>query len=660
LDGTTQYGGFPYNNKVLVINKALSTAGAGLLSSKSQIRKGTAINFSVSLGHSLKYSSLWQVNNISYKVFVEAKDGVKWYLFEDGKWYLFNTLLGLGSSLRLQRGNFKYYVDSNSSPTQQDNTLAGINAVNTQNLVLLASYDSQPCPVDGYLQILIEPFFNPQYSGDSQKGDLFQFHPPVVSIISLPKGIDEVTYESTITGKHTVIAPEQEVYFCDNSLDLIPCSVYDVNGVETSQYTLDTIMAEHMLLIPLLEKQVQFSRSFLKIRLNECYSHNLRIGDVFKFDATGFSDMSGAEFVVISKFGHDYRTAKMGIIAGEIVESASNITYDIFIYNEGIKESIRRNIPYSTTPTSTALEPPWFWVDIPSNYFTFSITGIDENSSNGGVSRAYFNLNATSGVINWGDGSSSALVNGVNQHNYATTGPRYISVSNIVGGTSLTFGGSNNVTAFNVSLYTGLTQLFCQANKLIGSIPSFASNTAIQYIYLDNNQLTGTIPSFSANTALIRLILNVNQLTGGFPEIPASGVLTTINLNTNQLSGTIPSLSASTGLTTLDLSANQFTGSIPSFASNTALQLLYVNQNQFTGFSGGFGLNVANNNYYHFGSNLLTQGAVDAVLAAYKTISTLGSGDTLLINGSGNPTPSATGLTDKGIIQATGATCTTN
>jgi hypothetical protein len=459
-----------------------------------------------------------------------------------------------------------------------------------------------------------------------------------------------------------------------------------------------------MLLLPLLEKQVQFSRSFLKVQL-ECFSHTLQVGDVMKFDASGFSDMAGMEFVVCSIQNRDYRTAQMRVTAYEIVESASNISYDIFIYNEGVKESIRRNVPYSTTPTSTALEPPWFWVDIPSNYFTFSITGIDENSSNGGVSRAWFSLNATSGVINWGDGSSSTLVNGVNQHNYATTGPRYISVSNIVGGTILSFnGGSNNVSAFNVSLLTSLTSLNAQNNKLTGAIPGFSNNASLQYLILTNNQLTGTIPSFASNTSLVWLYLPNNQLTGTIPNFNANTGLTEIQLNNNQLtgnipsfasniqvvslynnllsgtipsfssntnltalylnsnllSGTIPSFSSNTNLTVLQLNFNQLSGTVPSFSSNTKLRILALNTNQLTGFSGGFGLNIANSNAYDFANNLLTQGSVDSILASYKTISTLGSGDSLQTNGTGNATPSATGLTDKGIIQATGATCTTN
>ena len=248
--------------------------------------------------------------------------------------------------------------------------------------------------------------------------------------------------------------------------------------------------------------------------------------------------------------------------------------------------------------------------------FTFSITGIDENNTNGGVSRAWFDFNATSGTVDWGDGNSSSLVSGVNQHNYASTGVRHITVYNIVESTTsyLTFQGSYNVSSFDVSLLTNLQALTVTQNKLSGSIPSFSTNTALTHLILSSNQLTGSIPSFSTNTALMLLWLESNQLTG----------------------------------------------TIPSFSSNTFLESLYLSHNQLTEFSGGFGLTFVSTNGYDFSTNFLTQGAVDAILSAYKTISTLDIGDFVHVAGTGNATPSVTGLIDKGIIQATGALCLTN
>lgn len=341
-------------------------------------------------------------------------------------------------------------------------------------------------------------------------------------------------------------------------------------------------------------------------------------------------------------------------------------------------------------------------VKLPS--FSFTTNGLDQNNSNGGIHRASFQYNGISGSIDWGDGSTSPLINGLNQHDYLDNTPRTIIVSNVSGGNELIFNGSRNVTSFNVSeiinltildarnnrisgsipslvenvnleeiylisnLLTGvmpsysnkpnLRRLYLIDNDITGTIPSFSLNTNLTHLYLNLNLLTGTIPSFASNVSLVDLVLNGNSLSGNIPSFSANTALQIVNLHINQLSGSIPSLSSNTQLLRFTTQFNNLTGSVPSLSTNNRLFQFTAQSNSINGFDGGIGLNIASNMDYNISSNLLTQSAVDLFLSSIKIVPTLGVGD--IVNLTNNPTPSATGLIDKGIIQATGASCTTN
>jgi hypothetical protein len=102
---------------------------------------------------------------------------------------------------------------------------------------------------------------------------------------------------------------------------------------------------------------------------------------------------------------------------------------------------------------------------------------------------------------------------------------------------------------------------------------------------------------------------------------------------------------------------NQLTGSIPSLTANTALTVFHCHSNQLTGVAGGFAVKPALLNA-RFESNLLTQSAVDAILAAF--VAAGGLSGALSIGGTGNATPSAAGLASKATLQGLGWTVTTN
>ncbi|MBK6800353.1 MAG: hypothetical protein IPG83_02380 [Novosphingobium sp.] len=149
-----------------------------------------------------------------------------------------------------------------------------------------------------------------------------------------------------------------------------------------------------------------------------------------------------------------------------------------------------------------------------------------------------------------------------------------------------------------------------------------------------------------------------NQLTGSIPSLSANTALTVFYCYSNQLTGSIPSLSANTALSVFYCNNNQLTGSIPSLSANTALTVFHCFTNQLTGWSGG--TVSATLGEFQAQNNLLTQAAVDAILAAFVAAGRTTGTRILNLGGTGNAAPSAAGLADKATLQSRGWTVTTN
>ena len=141
-------------------------------------------------------------------------------------------------------------------------------------------------------------------------------------------------------------------------------------------------------------------------------------------------------------------------------------------------------------------------------------------------------------------------------------------------------------------------------------------------------------------------------------SVRTDAALTIFYFNGNQLTGAIPSLSANTALTIFYCQDNQLTGSIPSLSANTALTLFICHNNQLTGWSGGTVSNTLGD--FQAQNNLLTQAAVDAILAAFVAANRTTGTRILNLGGTGNAAPSATGVTDKNTLISRGWTVTTN
>jgi len=203
-----------------------------------------------------------------------------------------------------------------------------------------------------------------------------------------------------------------------------------------------------------------------------------------------------------------------------------------------------------------------------------------------------------------------------------------------------------------------LTHFYCYDNALTGSIPSLTANTALTIFYCYSNQLTGSIPSLTTNTALSQFHCAINQLTGSIPSLTANTALTHFYCHINALTGSIPSLTANTALTIFQCYSNQLTGSISSLTANTALTVFRCSTNALTGYTGG-GVSITLGDF-RADSNLLTQAAVDAILADFVTANKTTGTRILNLGGTGNATPSAAGLTDKATLAGRGWTVTTN
>ncbi|MGL4629762.1 MAG: Ig-like domain-containing protein [Leadbetterella sp.] len=222
-------------------------------------------------------------------------------------------------------------------------------------------------------------------------------------------------------------------------------------------------------------------------------------------------------------------------------------------------------------------------VELPVGNFKFTITGKDENNSNNGISRAHFFSDFSTGTIDWGDGTITALASGDNEHNYSDTLPKTITVTDVTGSGSLSFNGSKNVSSLDVSGLPILRELNCEYNKLQGSVPNFDTNKYLEKINLGGNNLTGSVPSFTNNSRLRHLYLSSNNLTGTLPEFSSSPDLAEIYIAGNQLSGNLPNFNSNSNLYLIDLGYNNFTGQIPAFASNLNLMHVLLNNNSLSG-----------------------------------------------------------------------------
>lgn len=204
-------------------------------------------------------------------------------------------------------------------------------------------------------------------------------------------------------------------------------------------------------------------------------------------------------------------------------------------------------------------------------------------------------------------------------------------------------------------------------NGFSGALPSFAACTQIGATSLafnaSNNNFSGTLPSFTTCTQMLDCIIHTNGFSGTLPSFAGCVVMEQLDCHNNNFSGTLPSFAAdANGLSILIIHHNSFSGTLPSFAANTFLADFECNDNALTGSPAGSFATQSNLALANFNTNSLTQGAVDQILADFVASLSLGGriACTVDLAGTGNSAPSATGVTNAGILNTAGWTVTTN
>lgn len=195
-------------------------------------------------------------------------------------------------------------------------------------------------------------------------------------------------------------------------------------------------------------------------------------------------------------------------------------------------------------------------------------------------------------------------------------------------------------TWYGVGVTAGhVTTLSLPAKNLVGVLPSLSALTELTYLNFLTNTLSGAMPSFAACTKLVSFFLGVNSFSGTLPSFATSPLLEYFWVNNNTLTGTIPS-----------------------FQACPLLIHFYGNNNQFMGYTDSSFSFAYDLERIYLQNNLLTQGAVDAILEdCIESLVDPGRPICdLNLGGTGNATPSAAGLVNKAILQGSGWTVTTN
>jgi hypothetical protein len=213
---------------------------------------------------------------------------------------------------------------------------------------------------------------------------------------------------------------------------------------------------------------------------------------------------------------------------------------------------------------------------------------------------------------------------------------------------------------------TALVTFSCYTNAFSGTLPSFATCTALVTFYCNTNAFSGTLPSFATCTALVTFYCYTNAFSGTLPSFATCTALVTFSCYTNAFSGTLPSFATCTKLVTFYCFANAFSGTLPSFATCTKLVTFYCGyssgNNQFADVVAGSFATQKSMATAHFGRNALAATAVNQILADF--VVSLGiSGRvscTVNLDGGTNAAPTGQGITDRNTLVAAGWTVTVN
>jgi len=147
-------------------------------------------------------------------------------------------------------------------------------------------------------------------------------------------------------------------------------------------------------------------------------------------------------------------------------------------------------------------------------------------------------------------------------------------------------------------------------------------------------------------------------LTGSIPSLTTNVKLRNIWVFFTQCIGSIPNLDTNIKLENVNFMYNQLTGNIPNLSNCTVLNDFRCNNNSITGFTGSVPASLGS---FYAQNNLLTQSAVNAILAAFVAAGKNTGVRYLQLDGTGNASPTGgVNNSDKLILEGRGWTVLVN
>jgi Leucine-rich repeat (LRR) protein len=195
---------------------------------------------------------------------------------------------------------------------------------------------------------------------------------------------------------------------------------------------------------------------------------------------------------------------------------------------------------------------------------------------------------------------------------------------------------------------------YISSGRTTGSIPNLASNPNLTYLVLPFNNFTGTMPNLASNRNIYYVDVSSNALSGSIPAFRNLSNLFQLYLYNNQFNS-LSTFGTLNSLAYFYAHNNKIAGQIPSFSRCPNLYYLILFNNLLTNYTpGGFATNY-NLRYLDLSGNLLTEQAVNRIIADlltnYNTVKR--GGVTVNLRG-GNALPSGVALDSIDILRSKG------
>jgi Leucine-rich repeat (LRR) protein len=172
------------------------------------------------------------------------------------------------------------------------------------------------------------------------------------------------------------------------------------------------------------------------------------------------------------------------------------------------------------------------------------------------------------------------------------------------------FSRSESRKTLNVLIYTSF-------GRTGGNIPDISGCSNLSYLSLYYNNFTGSIPRFSGNRELNFVDLSFNSLSGTIPIYSNLPFLKRLYLNNNKFEA-VNTMDLPNAIE-ISLQNNLISGAIPSFSNCVNLEFLRLFGNRFSSYTPGSFATLKFIRQIDISSNLLSQQAVNNIVADLLT-----------------------------------------